>query len=507
MENEIITCAECGIVMDVDGHEPYQRADGEYICDSCREKYYVYCSECDELVHEDDVTEVDGEWVCEDCLDSDNFFFCDDCQEYHRSYDRWGSRQYFNVAGRNRTICESCLREDYYVCEDCGDAVHYDDVVEICGDYYCPYCAEKHQTAIHRYGYKPDPIFKNIHDVFFNRIEEDNMYFGVELEIDDGENREVCAGDLINASEDIYCKEDGSLDEEGIEIVTHPCTLAYHTEALGWNKLCEIAKAWGYKSQYAGTCGLHVHVGKKALGSNSDEIQEVEAKIVMIFCRHWDELVKFSRRKEGQLADWARKPMFEYGEDKRRTINNAVSTAFASRARYQAVNLTNYSTVEFRLFNGTLKSSTIIATLQLVSNICHYAKEKTFEEVMASQWTDIAEYVKYDELQEYLYTRELSSKYITWTKGPMRYARPYIEQFSVGDRVKLRDLPYEERWMNSLTARVAAIDEEGSLGISFDCGDLDGMNDLDGRLESNCGLWIAARCAVLIEKGETNECA
>lgn len=511
MENEVIICAECGcIIEDADRVEPYKRKDGQYICEHCRENYYVYCSECEELVHEDDVVVVDGEWVCEDCLEnSDNYFRCDDCGEWHNRYrGRW-LNNYYRVSGGG-IICEDCFREDYYQCDDCGEAVRSEDVDEIDGDYYCPYCSERHRKRIHNYGYKPEPIFKNIHDVFFNRFEQEEnaMYFGVELEVDDGDCREDCATDLIDASDDIYCKEDSSLDE-GIEIVTHPCTLAYHTEALGWGKLCEIAKSWGFKSQYAGTCGLHVHVGKRALEDDSGSASPTIAKIIMLVCRHWDELVKFSRRKSGQLSDWARKPEFNYGSNIQETINEAMSTAYASSARYQAVNLTNTNTIEFRLFNGTLRRNTIIATLQLVSNICHYAKDKDFAECMASQWSDVAEYVEYDELSEYLELRGLSRDLFNNAKEPDQFARPYIETFAIGDRVKLRNMPWQDGWMNGLTARVAAI-EHDEIGISFDCGDLDGMNTLDGLLPAKCGLWIEPRWAAVVKRrdeGRDEECA
>ena len=41
--------------------------------------------------------------------------------------------------------------------------------------------------------------------------------------------------------------------------------------------------------------------------------------------------------------------------------------------RYVAVNLNNYHTIEFRLFRGTLKYNTFIATLQMVNHICDAA--------------------------------------------------------------------------------------------------------------------------------------
>ena len=79
------------------------------------------------------------------------------------------------------------------------------------------------------------------------------------------------------------------------------------------------------------------------------------------------------------------------------------------RGRYVAVNLQNSETVEFRLFNGSLKLNTIYATLQFVSNLCLYAKNKSVDDVLASQWYDICNYQKYDELTAYLHERGLDS--------------------------------------------------------------------------------------------------
>ena len=41
--------------------------------------------------------------------------------------------------------------------------------------------------------------------------------------------------------------------------------------------------------------------------------------------------------------------------------------------RYTCVNLENPATIEFRMFRGTLKYNTLIATLQLVNRICDVA--------------------------------------------------------------------------------------------------------------------------------------
>jgi len=45
------------------------------------------------------------------------------------------------------------------------------------------------------------------------------------------------------------------------------------------------------------------------------------------------------------------------------------------------VNLNNYSTIKFRLFRGTLKYNTLIATLQMVNEICDVAISFSDEEL------------------------------------------------------------------------------------------------------------------------------
>lgn len=419
--NEPVICSDCGCVIE-DGNG-FELSSGRIVCEDCLDDY-AYCECCEQYV-ECDTEEVDGEIVCEDCLSyyDDRYFQCAECNEWHRAsrYDRieiWNGDY----------ICESCF-EDYYArCEDCGDVYHVDDMTYVDYEgYYCASCMrDKHK--IHDYSYKPEPVFKtgpSYHDVFYNSHSIKELLFGVELEIDQGNDPEDCAEDLTDACDDIYCKHDGSLDE-GVEIVTHPCTLNYHLNHLGWSRLCQIARDHDFLSNDARTCGLHVHVGRYQLGETWDERDEVVAKIVMLVERHWDTIVKFSRRKESQLH-WAVKPEFEYEEDEAGSLREALQTR--SNGRYQAVNLTNSDTIEFRVFNGTLKPSTIFATLQFVNNICKYAMKHSVEEVMASQWDDIIETEVFVSLAEYLKERNIVAEKI----AAIQFKQVWHPQ--VGDRV------------------------------------------------------------------------
>ena len=85
--------------------------------------------------------------------------------------------------------------------------------------------------------------------------------------------------------------------------------------------------------------------------------------------RHWQELVKFSRRTPENLNRWSAR----YS-----TISDTAEETYSKSkdkrmGRYVALNLENYNTIEFRLFRGTLKLNTFIATLQLVNEICNVA--------------------------------------------------------------------------------------------------------------------------------------
>ena len=75
--------------------------------------------------------------------------------------------------------------------------------------------------------------------------------------------------------------------------------------------------------------------------------------------------------------------------------------------RYTAINLCNYHTVEFRLFRGTLKYNTLIATLQLVNEICNVAVSMSDEELQKLSWSEFVESIKVDELIQYLKERNL----------------------------------------------------------------------------------------------------
>lgn len=353
-----------------------------------RENEHI-CSICGAILTEETMREFDGQLMCVDCL-HEQTTICDCCEE--RVWRE--NAEYDNCI----SICMDCYDESYTHCEDCDclirrDEANYDD------DYpYCDYCYDKLECkAIHSYDYKPEPIFYG----------SGSLFYGVELEIDKGGEYNDNANALLNIanddSEHIYCKHDGSIDD-GFEIVSHPMSYDYHRK-YKWQEIFAKAVQMGYRSHNTSTCGLHIHVSRSAFGKNHDEQEAVIARIVHFVEKHWWEIVKFSRRTEQNLNRWA---------SRYATISSEVQDTYKKAkdknlGRYVAVNLENYNTIEFRLFRGTLKYKTFIATLQLVDMICRLSimlDDKSFEKM---SWSDFVLQIGKDkpELIEYLKSKRL----------------------------------------------------------------------------------------------------
>ena len=350
------------------------------------------CSICHEPYIRDKLIEFEGELYCSSCLGMETVV-CSHCGERLLNGD--------NAGTDSTPLCERCY-EDYYVsCTSCGRLIRNEDAYYEGYDEDEPYChdcyVQRDNHSIHDYYYKPIPVF----------FGDGKRFFGVELEVDGSgeydENAEsaVYAAN-INGLEHIYCKHDGSL-EEGFEIVTHPMTLEYHAKEMPWEKLLNKVKSMGYTSHQAGTCGLHIHVNRNSLGENEAERDACIARILYLFEKFWDELLKFSRRTHRQLERWAAR--YGYKDSPKDILEHAKKGTYSGR--YTCVNLENRDTIEFRMFRGTLKLNTVIATLQLVDKVCDVALCLSDDEVKSMSWTTFVSGCTAPELVQYLKERRL----------------------------------------------------------------------------------------------------
>jgi hypothetical protein len=228
---------------------------------------------------------------------------------------------------------------------------------------------------------------------------------GVELEIDNGGEYDENARELLKVANSdgqrMYIKHDGSLSE-GMELVSHPMSLDYHKNNMNWQDIFNKALEMDYRSHQTSTCGLHIHVSREAFGETEEEQDECIARILYIFEKHWEELLKFSRRTRAQLNRWAAR--YGYRENPGEILDYAKGD---NSTRYACVNLNNHATIEFRIFRGTLKWNTLIAALQMVNRICDAALYSSDEEVQELSWTDLMSRIDEPELIQYLKERRL----------------------------------------------------------------------------------------------------
>jgi hypothetical protein len=158
----------------------------------------------------------------------------------------------------------------------------------------------------------------------------------------------------------------------------------------------------GYRSHQANTCGLHVHVNRTAFGDTEEDQDACIARILYFFEKHWEELLKFSRRTPRQLERWAAR--YGYKDRPMDILDEAKKHCLG---RYTCVNLTNRNTIEFRIFRGTLKYNTLLATLELVDRICDVALCLSDEDLKAMSWTTFVSGCQAPALVQYLKERRL----------------------------------------------------------------------------------------------------
>ena len=355
---EHTTCFHCGQII---SGTPVMVED-DSLCECCAEEETTLCSRCGERIYRDD-----------------------------------------NAGDEDTPLCQHCYENHYYRCDRCGRVIHESDSYyasddedqnyPLCHDCYS---SRNRDRAIQDYYYKPEPLFRG----------DGSRYFGVELEIDGaGEDnssaREVMEIANSNGLENLYCKHDGSLGD-GFEMVTHPMTLDYHMKEMPWKEILHCAVDMGYTSHQAGTCGLHVHVNRDAFGDTEKVQDAVIARILFFFEKNWEELLKFSRRTQRQLDHWAAR--YGYKDHPKELLDHAKK---GHAGRYTSVNLTNTNTIEFRIFRGTLKYNTLIATLQLLDRICDVALFLSDDETKAMSWTTFVSGCTAPELVQYLKERRL----------------------------------------------------------------------------------------------------
>lgn len=321
------TCCECGVEF-----TRYDNGAGYYYCTNC----VAYCTECESEGLPSDLT--DGQ--CYSC---------------------------------NRPVCVVC---GYRYDSDYG----YGDT--------CSACYEESRTRyVHDYSYRPSPLWHRLPDE-----PNDHLYFGFELEVGTDDPSDV-AETLYNGYGDsdnlLYCKSDSSVD--GVEIVSHPMSHAYFSQAFPFAMFRNIR---GIEEVQPTGHGLHIHVSRRGFKSSAHIM-----RWLLLIYRNGDEVARLARRTSDQWAGFS---------DGRRC--GAKAKGSRNGDRYVAVNAQNAATLEVRVFRSTWREQELRAAMDFMHASVTYARGLSSHDVIrgsALSWQSFREWVAEREQYANL-TRELS---------------------------------------------------------------------------------------------------
>lgn len=111
---------------------------------------------------------------------------------------------------------------------------------------------------------------------------------------------------------------------------------------------------------------------------------------------------KFTRRKNFY---WC---AFTSNNQEEVTLQNVEDKKRNMVGHHRAINFENANTIEFRIFRGTLKFETLMASIELVNNICLYVNELEDEtELEFTTFEDIVNYKPSQYLKQYCIERKI----------------------------------------------------------------------------------------------------
>lgn len=391
MSENFTPCAHCGQLLSADELTTVisRNHGAELWCDECIDSDASYCERCDdycegELYGVYSNRHIEG-WR-EDCAE----MHAEECDSCHDLTDENNMHEVRVYGVGRQIICTSCLEDNYYQCADCGVYCTEDDVIFRDGDYYCPDCAPTEYLSDYHHTYAE-------HFLHVGNETAQQPYLGIELEMElPTETDRANAAERIrrNTAYGSYyeCKEDGSLGEYGMEVVTQPATPSYHMS--GYDQLMIMTgRNFGATSHDNGHCGLHIHIDRAYFEDTGIAEAYIRAGYIMdtIFSTNENPVVSFTRRRYTQLNHWAQLMNMAVCKSEQSLTYRLREYRASKYTRYQAINMDNSETIELRLFRGTLNAETYYATLEFVAGLAYLTRAliPCPEVAETLTWTDL----------------------------------------------------------------------------------------------------------------------
>ena len=380
--------------------------------------YYPYgidienytCERCGDLTATwDSITADDGSiFCCTICATKSGYVRCDVCNEWYKVED--------TIEVEGDCICQTCY-DDGYICDCCGKFVKYIESLDIFDKHFCS------EECAHDKGYvrcdvcnewlTPNGYFYDeesdsclCEQCYFNREQERVNYelthgnpeltfyggagkikFGFELEKEFYDKE--CSYGFINdfknndnLSKHLWLKSDASLDDTGVEIVSHPCTIDYFKNEVELSRLFRYLRINSEKT-YNG--GLHIHFSRKYL------LPYQEINLSLFVNKFNEELINISNRENKEYA--------AYHEELTIGLTNNFSELTPSYLkerydRYVALNWHNKSHGELRIFYSTSKLSELLAYLELTQAMIEYCYGTQIQYLIDSDFNSFVKFVR-----------------------------------------------------------------------------------------------------------------
>lgn len=363
-------CQECGCEIVADD---IIMVNGKPMCRKCANEKFDKCSVCGELLIDDIITLDDGSAMCRKCFNEK--YFKDSHGNIHLKSDG------YEVDGKWLTADE--LKQNTFECEKCHKRHLIENRIYHSID-ICEKCMDNISNPIRCYhDYEEDFWDEKV-------TQEDNngvpMFTGFELEVErvKGDMSRKVASYITNVLSKglVVFENDGSLNDSGFEIISHPMTLNFiHSKFDTFKTMLKALSEIGYGS--TSDTGFHVHVNREYLGAGTRNIDDVINNIAIILETFQKELCKFANRSSNGYCQ------FLTDGNGKKTLKFIKRARKNKRERYLVLNETNENTIEFRIFKSTVDYETFMATLEFVHNVVNIAKK---EDINGLTWSDIISY-------------------------------------------------------------------------------------------------------------------
>lgn len=300
-----------------------------------------------------------------------------------------------SVYGGDEHVCNDCFSEDYVWVEDRDEYWYRNDAYyhESSNAYYS-YAEEDddERSGLSSWGSSTEYLK---HDKSFKPSPTGDFTMGIELEVEATESRKKRVGecaDYFNASYNYAMfKSDGSLDSElGFEIVTAARRLSDHVKMFkDWEP--EDLVSWD-----AGNCGMHVHIDSRAFTPLT------LGKFLMFF--NSPDNAQFIRDIAGRHPKFDNQAQSYAATIDKNYVNNperVKKSRHDNESRYRMVNVTNlthseqerlgmrvdrqskgdYSTIEVRIFRGTLRKDRLLAQIEFAHAAVAFCRAASWQEM------------------------------------------------------------------------------------------------------------------------------